>query len=242
MNILYLKLFLVILAGSCVQACVGFGLPIVAMIFLVQWFDFSTSVALCQITGLFGVSYIVIKYFSKIRWKILIPFLVPALLIGLFCVYYSLALNTTLLKILLGGFLFFLALFLFFVSNKFNIKANNLSGIITGVISGIFNGFFGIGGPTVALYMLPAIQERQPYIATVQFYFLLAGITSLAIRLEKGALNAGYLGYVGISIIAMLIGTITGDFFMNKISTNIMKKIVLGFVGISGLIIIIQQI
>ncbi|MDD4082566.1 MAG: TSUP family transporter [Sphaerochaetaceae bacterium] len=136
MNILYLKLFLVILAGSCVQACVGFGLPIVAMIFLVQWFDFSTSVALCQITGLFGVSYIVIKYFSKIRWKILIPFLVPALLIGLFCVYYSLALNTTLLKILLGGFLFFLALF--FVSNKFNIKANNLSGIITGVISGIF--------------------------------------------------------------------------------------------------------
>jgi len=242
MNILYIKLFFVILAGSCVQACVGFGLPVVAMIFLVQWFDFSTSVALCQITGLFGVSYIVIKYFSKIRWKILVPFLIPALLIGLFCVYYSLALNTGLLKILLGSFLFLFAVFLFFISDKFSIQANNITGIITGIISGIFNGFFGIGGPTVALYMLPAIEERQPYIATVQFYFLLAGITSLAVRLEKGALNTTHFGYVGISIVAMLIGTVAGDYCMNKISTKLMKKVVLTFIGISGLIIIFQQL
>jgi len=242
MTILYFKLFLVILAGSCVQACVGFGLPVVAMVFLVQWFDFSTSIALCQITGLFGVSYIVIKYFPKIRWKILVPFLIPALLIGMFCVYFSLALDSALLKIFLGSFLFLFALFLFFISDKYSIKTNNISGIITGIISGIFNGFFGIGGPTVALYMLPAIEERQPYIATVQFYFLLAGITSLAIRVENGALDKSHLGFIAVSIVAMLIGTIAGDFFMNKISTKIMKKIVLSFVGISGLIIILQQI
>jgi len=242
MDILYFKLFFVILAGSCVQACVGFGLPVVAMIFLVQWFDFSTSVALCQITGLFGVSYITIKYFSKIQWKILVPFLIPALLIGMVCVYYSVDLNVGLLKILLGAFLFLLAIFLSFMSDRFSIKANTLSGIITGIISGVFNGFFGIGGPTVALYMLPAIEERQPYIATVQFYFLLAGITSLSIRLEKGALNTTHLGYIGVSIVAMLIGTVAGDCFMNKISTKLMKKIVLAFVGISGLIIIFQQL
>ena len=55
-------------------------------------------------------------------------------------------------------------------SDKIHITPNPVSGTILGVICGICYGLFASGGPTAALYLLPATKSKKEYLATIQAF------------------------------------------------------------------------
>lgn len=238
----YLVLVVVCVIGAMLQATIGFGFPVFAMIFFPLVFPFSTAVTICQFAGLLSVAYFSIKYRQSIRWKILIPFLIPALTIGVVFTWYSASFPVAQLKLALGFVLLGIAALLIISSSRFKMQSTPLVGGVMGVFSGVLNGLFAIGGPPVALYLLPAIGEKIAYIATANTYFLFFKFFSLPIRFTNGSITSEHIGFLLVSLVSMTVGTLVGDKIMRKVPKTLLEKLVYIFVGFSGLVIIIQEL
>lgn len=240
--VLYLELVLVCVIGAILQSAIGFGFPIFAMIFFSAMFPFQTAVTITQTAGILGVGYFFVKYFRHVKWKALLPFLLSAVPVGMLCTIIGDGLPVGGLKVYLGVVLVLIAAFFLFFDKKTSIKANTASGIILGGTSGVLNGFFAIGGPPVALYLLPATNDKISYIATANAYFFLFKIANLALRFTNGSVGIEHAGLIVLSIVSMVAGSLIGDKVMNMIPMAMLKKLVYIFVAISGIVIVVQEL
>lgn len=238
----YAVLSVICILGAIIQASIGFGFPTFAMIFLVMIFPFQTAVTICQFSGILGVAFFSFKYRKSIKWKVLSPFLLTALVVGILLTWYSVKIPVSFLKFYLGIVLIVIAAAMFYGSGKIKFMPNKVAGVTMGALSGVLNGLFAMGGPPVALYLLPALSDKIQYIACANTYFVIFKLLSLPIRFMNGSIDRSYTGYLVVSMISMTAGSIIGDRIMRIIPTKLLKKMVYAFVGISGIIIIMQQI
>ena len=127
-------------------------------------------------------------------------------------------------------------------SNRIKVHPTTTTGAFMGMIAGIGNGLFGIGGPPVALYLLSAQDSKESYLATIQCYFLLSNLSTIVIRTGHGALAWSDVPFVLAGWTGIATGTFIGLKVFQKISHHMLRRLVYGFVGISGVVIILQQI
>lgn len=242
MAINYLVVVIVCFLGAILQAAIGFGFPIIGMIFMSMVFPLPVATTIVQSSGIVGVGYLFFKYLKHVRWKILLPFLLCAVILGSILTWYSYKVSVSNLKMYMGILLILIAFFMLFLSEKVKLKATPAVGCAMGLISGTMNGFFAIGGPPVALYLMPAIDEKLAYIATANAYFFLFKIVNLPIRFTNGSVGKEHIGFIITAIVSMTLGTFTGEqLVMLKMDKKLLSKLVYGFVIISGLIIVIQE-
>lgn len=234
-------LFLIVFAGAFLQANIGFGFPIIVMVFLPALFPFSTAVTLCQIIAMASTGYLTVLYWKQIQWKTLFPLLLPSILIAGFVTVFSLQVEPGNLKIILGLTLVAISLFFAVFSNKIVIESRARNGLFMGTLAGFGNGLFGIGGPPVALYLLPSVQDKTQYLATIQAYFFFCNLESIIIRVVNGALVLTDVPLIFLGWLAILIGTVLGLQSFNKIPEDVLKRIVYLFVGASGLWIVLGE-
>lgn len=235
-------LFLIAITGAFLQTIIGFGFPVLAMIFLPVLFPFNTAVALCQVIAMASTTFLTIKYFRYIKWKILTPMLAVSLIAGILVTLSSVKLPQASLQIILGGALIVISIFTVRYSERITIQPSIASGMSLGLIAGTGNGFFGIGGPPVAIYLLGAQLEKRAYLATIQCYFLISNISTIIIRTGYGALTVAEIPLIVLGWIGIATGTILGLKVFNHVPHALLKKLIYGFVGISGLVIILQQL
>lgn len=238
----YLLVFLVAVAATFLQTSIGFGFAVFAMIFLPLLFPYGNAIAICQAIATLNTAYLAIRYYKYIKWKTMIPLLVPTLVLGISFTLFSFSFETHYLKALLGFVLVLLSLYFFRFSNRICIQPTIRNGMIMGSISGIGNGLFGIGGPPAALYLLPSINEKLAYLATVQAYFTFNNITNLTTRIIKGAFQISYLGHLAVGWIGVGVGTVLGLFAFKHMKAELLKKFVYAFVGLNGLYIMLQEL
>jgi len=81
----------VVFVGAFLQANIGFGFPIIAMIVFPRLFTFSTAVTLTQLIAMASTGYLMIRYWKKIQWRTLFPLLFTSLLIAGFVTVFSLS-------------------------------------------------------------------------------------------------------------------------------------------------------
>lgn len=233
---------LIAIAGAFLQTNMGFGFPILAMIFLPLLFPFSTAVTLCQIIAIVSTAYLSVRYWKHIRWKILLPLLLVSLAVGAVVTYQSISMPQGNLKMLLGVTLMVLAVFFVWFSNRIKLKGNIGSGLAMGVIAGLGNGLFGIGGPPVALYLMACIEDKNEYLATIQSYFLLSNISTILIRMFNGSIDTGHIPVILVGWVGIGVGTWLGLIAFKKMSMPALKKLVYAFVGFSGLWVFLQEL
>jgi uncharacterized membrane protein YfcA len=212
------------------------------MIFLPALFPFSTAVALCQVIAMASTTFLTIRFFCYIQWKVLMPLLLVSLLTGAIVTISSLQLPKESLQIILGISLVVISIFTVRFSERITVQPTVANGMFLGLIGGTGNGFFGIGGPPVAMYLLSAQLDKRSYLSTIQCYFLLSNISTIMIRTGYGALHWSdapliITGWAGIAA-----GTFFGLKLFKQLPHTQLKKLVYGFVGISGVVLIIQQI
>lgn len=241
MLVQYIVVISVCLLGAVLQAFIGFGFPILAMIFLSSFFPMPTAVTISQTAGIAGVAYLFFKYIKHVQWKTLLPFLLAAVSSGLIITWYSSSIESSRLKFYMGFVLCIIALFMLSEGRKLKMKVNPFIAVTMGLISGAMNGFFAIGGPPVALYMMPATDDKLKYVATVNAYFFIFKLFSLPLRFTNGSVGTEHIGLMVTSIVMMTIGTMIGERIMLKINKDLIQKLVYGFVFVSGVIIIVQE-
>ena len=212
-----LYVMIVILAGSCVQ---------------------SASIVMVTISTI----YISVKYRDSIRWAVMLPFLIPTAVICGIVNLLSAKVSSDVMYLLLGIMFVAVSIFFFVFSDKIHITPNPVSGTILGVICGICYGLFASGGPTAALYLLPATKSKKEYLATIQAFLCVNNIVVLVISLILGRLDMADLPMVGAGIVAMLAGTLLGLVIHNKIPASVFGKVIYAFVGVGGVWIIVSHL
>ena len=237
-----LFVMIVILSGSCVQSALGFGTTMITMGFLPLIMDYSKAMGLSIVMVSISTLYVSLKYRESIQWAVMLPFLIPTAIITGIVNFLSAKVGSDVMYLLLGIMFVAVSIFFFVFSDKIHITPNPLSGTILGVICGICYGLFASGGPTAALYLLPATKSKKEYLATIQAFLCVNNLVVLAISLLLGRLNMGDLPMVGAGIIAMLAGTLLGLVIHNRIPASVFGKVIYAFVGIGGVWIIVSHL
>lgn len=239
---IYFYFIVVVGIGAFLQTTIGFGFPVFTMVFMPLLFPYNTAVALNQITALANCIYLAIRYCKKIKWKVLLPLLIPTLLVGVFFTYFSFSIDVSIIRLLLGMLLVSIAVYMYRFSDKIHIKSTPKNGIIAGVIAGVGNGLFSIGGPPSALYLLAAIpDDKEAFVGTMQVYFVICNVFNIIIRVLNGAFSStGAFAEICMGWCAVLLGTGLGTLAFRRISNSSLKKFVYAFIGVNGLFIIFQ--
>ena len=156
----------VILAGACVQSALGFGTTMITMGFLPLIMEYSKAMGLSIVMVSISTVYISVKYRDSIRWRVMLPVLIPTMIICGIVNILSAKVSSDRMYLLLGVMFVAVAVFFFVFSNRIRVKPTPKSGTILGIICGVCYGLFASGGPTAALYLLPATKGKREYLAT----------------------------------------------------------------------------
>ena len=233
-----IALFGISFAGAFLQTNIGFGFPIIAMVFISSLFPFSTAVAICQVVAMVSTIYLTIAWRKHIDWHMMGPLLLVSLVTGVVVAMTSRRFDQKTLELLLGGALMLISIWSVIFSERIRIRATNASGAAMGLVAGIGNGLFGMGGPPVAVYMLSASERKETYMGSIQCYFLISNMSTIAVRLSHGDLAWRHTPAIVSGWTGILLGTWLGMKLFSVIPQQVLRKLVYGFVGIAGLSII----
>ena len=237
-----LFVMIVTTAGSCVQSALGFGTTMITMGFLPLIMEYSKAMGLSIVMVTISTLYISFKYRDSIQWAVMLPFLIPTAVICGIVNLLSAKVSSDIMYLLLGIMFVAVSIFFFVFSDRIHITPSPVSGTVLGVICGICYGLFASGGPTAALYLLPATQSKKEYLATIQAFHCVNNIVVLLISLFLGRLDMADLPMVGAGIVAMLAGTLLGLVIHDRIPSSIFGKVIYAFVGIGGIWIIVSHL
>lgn len=227
-----------LLAGF-VQTVTGFGAGIIIMLVLPYVTSLATASGINGCITLFLNISLVIYFWKHINFKkIALPAIITMVLSTL-AVNLVTILPVNTLKLVFSIFIVILAIYFNFF-NKVEIKDNPLTMAICSTISGIGNGLFGIAGPPMVLYYLSACKKKEEYIGTIQLFFFIVGFYASLIRLMSGIITVDLLPSIVTGIIMVLIGKKLGTLIVDKLSVDKMKKYIYIFLGIVGIIQLIQ--
>ena len=236
----WLVLALSALAGGTVQTVTGFGAAVVMMLFLPDFLGMIAAPAIVQ-TICAGLSIpLVIRFWKKANWRVCI---LPAVIyISCSAVIISLigSFDLNVLKLLFGVFLVLLAAYFIFFAKTLKVKANIPTAILFSVISGVFSGLFGIGGPLMAVYFLAATEDKEQYVGTSQLFFAACNLFNLVMRCIRGIYTVDLIPMTIAGIAAINVGKWFGLKILDRLNQELMKKIVYAFIGIAGIVTIVQ--
>ena len=237
-----LFVMIVILAGSCVQSALGFGTTMITMGFLPLIMEYSKAMGLSIVMVTISTLYISVKYRESIQWGVMLPFLIPTAVICSIVNILSAKVSSDVMYLMLGLMFVAVSIFFFVFSNRIHIQPTPVSGSFLGVICGICYGLFASGGPTAALYLLPATNNKKEYLATIQAFLCVNNLIILVISLVLGRLVFADLPLVGAGVIAMFAGTLLGLVIHDKIPSSVFGRVIYAFVGIGGVWIIASHL
>lgn len=239
---LYLFLIIVCSFSAFLQSSIGFGAAVVMVNVLPFVLPPSKAIIISQSACIFLNLYILLRTYKHVRWHILVPLLIPSLICSAIVTRLSLNIEVKFMMIFLGILFILLAIYFSFIASRIKIKPTKISAFIIGTISGTMNGMFGSGGPPAILYLAPALDDKKEYLATSQIFFLGTNLISFIIRVIYGNIIPQDVPGIVIGIISGLLGAFVGMKFTDKINGTLLKRFVYFFIGINGLVIILNQL
>ena len=236
----WVVLILSAIAGGIVQTVTGFGAAVVMMLFLPAFMGMLGAPAIVQ-TICAGLSIpLAIRFRKQAKLKTcLFPAAIYIFFSAVF-IYLIDSFDLNVLKLVFGLFLILLAAYSLLLAKNIKVKASVGTAILFSAISGVFSGLLGIGGPLMAVYFLAATDSKEEYVGTSQMFFAICNIFNLILRCVRGIFTAEMIPMTLVGILAINAGKFGGLKILDRINADLMRKLVYAFVGIAGLINVIQ--
>lgn len=237
-----LQAILLILVGfgaGFVQRVSGFGLGIFAMMFLPHFLPSHTAAA--TISTLFSCVtsvYNAVKYRKNVVYKTALPMLCAAFVSVPVAVYCSVMVSGEFFEILLGGVLILLSLYFLFFAKRIRIRPTVFNGVLAGTLGGTLNGLFSTGGPPVVLYLTNAMESKLAYFATIQFYFGVTNLYSVASRAVNGIVTGEILLCAAVGAAGCMLGDALGKTVFDRLDADRLRKVIYIGMILSGILMI----
>lgn len=228
--------------AGVVQTVTGFGSVVLMMLMFPFFFDMIDAPALALSINMLYCFILCWKFRRDIDWH---ATLLPTLTYSSISFLVTGLVKETDLRLLLIAFALFLvvlSLYLLFVSDKVKMKKPGVSvGVAFGVLAGTSAGLFAIGGPPMAPYMMAATKDHRAYVASMQLMFSVTNVVNVAGRMVNGIYNWSLWPYILTGSIFIIIGMYLGELVAKRLNPQKLRVIVYSFVGISGLILLLQH-
>lgn len=233
---------LISFAATLFRSTFGFGEALIAVPLFSLFLPIEVSVPLSVLMSIVVALTVVIQdhkeiHYSSAKW--LIIFAALGIPFGLLILFYG---NEFYIKIGLGLLIILYSLYALKGKNSFTLKKDNKSILfICGFLSGVFGGAYGVNGPPLVVYGNLRKWDAQHFRATLQAYFLPAGIISLIGYILKGLINPLVLKYFLISLPAIIPAIFIGRYLNRRIKGNSFYQYVYYGLIFIGLILIINS-
>ncbi len=212
-----LGLFCVVLgaifAGAIAQRIAGLGFALLIAPFLVLILGPHEGVLLVNICGVVSSAIIVGRVWRDIDWSMFRWLVVPSLLGSIPGSFFAVAVPPAPLAVTVGGVVL-LALTISLVLQRSEVVVTgNLPKVLAGFGAGLTNSMAGVGGPAVSAYAVLSRWPQRPFAATLQPFFVVIGLVTLATKLLLDPTQAPALeGWMWAAIgLVILCGIFTGE-------------------------------
>lgn len=230
------------ICAGIVQTVTGFGAGIVLMIAMPHFFDMVAASAITSAINLGLTTTLVWRYHKFVQIELLIMPTLVYTLSAIVIINFLSFFNLKGLSIAFGIFLLLLSLY-------YLVFAEHTSGsqkwwivFLCSLVSGISSGLFGIGGPLMATCFLAMTDNHDSYTGNLQFLFLIAGIFNLFTRVVNGIYTVEMLPLTLLCCLFINVGKRLGIAIAGRMNTQMIKKIVYLFVGLSGIMVLSENL
>ena len=228
--------------SGLVQSLTGFGAGIVMMLLLPSFFNMLQAPALSCAICLGLTAPMAWKFREHIRPKLVLPPLIAYEVGAITTLNVVSHLDLGFLGIAFGVFLIVLSIYFLFFSKSAKVKPTLGSAAVCGILAGICNGLFGIGGPMMAIYFLAITDTKESYSGNQQCLFFITTIINLIIRIHKGFYTLELIPATLIGMVGIGLGMRIGLKILSRINSNVLRKIIYAFVGVSGLLTLFDHL
>ena len=224
------------LVAGTVQGVTGFGASIVMMLFFPYLFPVLRASALSSAITLAATVSMTWAYRRHIHRELILFPAVCYIVATTAVLQYADRLPSDVILKVFGVFLIILSVYFVCFSGRLQLKATPATAAVCAAVSGVASGLFGIGGPPMVLYYLAALPEKEDYLGTIQAFFLLTNVYTLAFRVYKGYFTVDLLPMLLLGMAVIFLGNLIGQKIINRINADLMRKVVYIFLGITGVI------
>ena len=239
---IFLSVILSAALAGLVQSVTGFGAAVVMMLVLPHFFSIpaASSIASAACLGLNLV--LLIKFRKHLDWRLWLLPTLPYLATSTAAIRAVGQLDLGLLSAAFGGFLMVLAGYFLLFSRRAALRPSWQAAVLCGAASGVTSGLFGIGGPLLSLYFLPASGSKERYAANLQCSFFVTNLLNMFTRLSEGIMTADLIPLVLVAFLAINVGKELGLRILGRLDEEKIRRLVYLFVGLSGLLNLLQNI
>lgn len=239
---IWIVLPMITLVSGMIHTITGFGSGVVMMLVFPYILSLVAGPALVSAINFFLSLTLTFKFRREIRPQLILFPLVPYLICSFGTILTVNHLDLRLLAIAFGVFLIVLSLYFIFIAKHMSVKANWRSAVVCGAFSGAGAGLFGIGGPLMALYFLAITDSKESYTANLQCFFTITCLGNTLVRITQGIYTLDLVPLTILGLIFVNVGKSLGLKVLDKLDSNLIRKIVYIFVGLSGLLTVVQNI
>lgn len=226
--------------GSFIQRVSGFGFGIFVMtVFPHILPSYGEATALSGMLAASMSLVVAIRMRRFIEWNKVLPILVTFTVVSLGAVFIVSSVDQKFLKHILGAILVAVSLYFFFFSERIKLKPTLPAQIGLGTLSGLMGGLFAMQGPPAVLYFMASAQTKEKYIAQIQAYFVIGNLMMTLFRAKAGFVTPTVGITYGCCLTAVALGAIVGGKVFKIIPTKVLRKVVYGYMAVSGAIALV---
>lgn len=235
----FLYLSLIVLLASIVGTVSGFGISTLMIPVVIMFYPAGETLLFVGIIHLFGDIWKLALFGKSIRWKLILSFAVPGLVMSFIGARLIVSVPEGLPQRIIGGFLLVYTLYLF-TKPGFKIPANKYTAAAGGASSGLLAGLFGMGGAIRTMFLSAFNLPKEVYIAASGGIALLIDITRLATYTASGTrLDEKLLWGMLLFIPLSLGGAKIAKNIVDKIPQKYFRPVIAVFLLLAGLKLLI---
>lgn len=218
-----------VFVGASTQRISGMGFALVSSPFLVMVLGPHEGVMLVNLLGACSSLLIFAQVFRQVEYKKVLILLLPAMLMTLPGAWVAAALDGPLLSVIIS-IMVILALASSFMIRNLPLAQSKSLAVGAGAVSGFMSVTAGVSGPAIAGYAIASRWPQAQFAISVQLYFLVLSLTSLA---AKGGMPQLHWQQWAGCFAAMVVGILLGNFLAPKIPAKYSRAFVV-LIAFSG--------
>lgn len=242
MCVIWIIVALISALGGFVQTVTGFGGVVTMMLVLPYFFSVVDAATLALTVNMALCMVLCWQYREHLDLRTVLPPTIVYTIVHLLVLQGVDRVDTSRMKLVFGVFLIVLSLYYLLAAKKVRVKPKPVIGVACGAFSGTTSAFFAIGGPPMAIYFLAATKSYFSYVACMQFMFVVTTAVSLTGRAVAGLYQFSFLPYAVLGSVTMLAGMRLGQQVCHKLNADRMRLLAYLFVGLSGVIFLLQNV